>query len=188
MSKKQTNGAEFDQDTADTATIDQPAQPAVTPVKTAEKYIFGQYQDGFEHKGKLDIKSLFAPGFDPTPYDFAWIRYNRFEDAEHNRYFTKVCKALHSKWFKPDAFHKMTGCIDRGHDAPGLDGKMAEVSLFVRAKEAAQAEQEQMMALSKKSRNPNQNEQYQAAMGGIEKAIGSDMMRGGLTQQVGGWK
>lgn len=186
MSKK-TAGVEFDQDSTDKATIDQPAQPDVSPVKVADKYVFGQYQDGFEHKGKLSIKELFAPGFDPTPYEFAWIRYNRFDDAENNRYFTRVSKMLHGKWFRPDAFHKMTGGIDRGHDAPGLDGKTAEVSLFVRTKEAAQAEQQQMMALSAKSRNPNQNAAYMAEMQGIEKAIGTGFMRGGLTQGVGGW-
>lgn len=186
MSTKKTAGVEFDQDSATKATIDQPAQPDAPPVRVADKYVFGQYQDGFEHKGKLSIKELFAPGFDPTPYEFAWIRFNRFEDAE-SRYFTKVSKALHSKWFKSDAFHKMTGSIDRGHDAPGLDGKMAEISLFVRMKEAALAEQQQMMAMSEKSRNPNKNAKYLAEMEGISRAIGSDFMRGGLTQGVGGW-
>jgi len=189
-SKTKNTGVSFDQDETVTATIDQPEVPAAdAPVIRAEKYVFGQYQDGSEYKGRLDVKSLFRPGFDPTPYDFTWIRFNREDDAQY-RYFTKVTKALHSKWFKEDAFDKMNGSICAGRGAPGTPSGLPEVTLYVRTKEAADAEREQMLARSAKNRNPIENEEYRANINGISKAIGSNFMRGsGLTQETkSGWE
>lgn len=190
-SKTKPMGAELSQDDAiQTPTADETQTPVLTDgVVKAEKYVFGQYQDGNEYKGKLDIQNLFQPGFDQSAYEFTWTRFNH-EDDMPARYFTKVTKATHSRWFKDEAFDKLNGTICRGRGAPGIDPGMAEVTLYVRAKEAANAERAQMLALSAKNRNPNENEQFKAIDQSIRKAIGSDFMRGtGLTQQTrNGWE
>lgn len=164
---------------------EQPTPAANEPVVKAEKYVFGDYQDGQEFKGKLHIGDLFRPGFDPTPYQFTWIRFNRLEQAQ-SRYYTKVTKMTHGQWFNDKAFHPVHGAITRGEEF--TDGKTPEVYLHVRPAEAARAETEQMLKMSAKNRNPHTSE-VQGVVDGIGKAIGTNYLRGGLTQTVkSGWE
>ena len=186
MSKKNTTGAEFDQDTADTATIDQTETPAVEPVVRAEQYVFADYEVGRSFKDPMAIDDLFVPGFNPEPYHFAWIRFNKLDTAK-GRYFTKVTPMVHAKWFKPTAFNNVHKAIVCGQEY--LNGEVPEFYLHVRLKDADVAEKKAQAELGKHLRKPEESDQFKQVTSGIAGRVGANNVIGsGLTRSVGGWK
>lgn len=152
-----------------TAEAEVPAQQVLEPVDSAlvieqDSYTFGSYQDDATFKDPLDVKPLYGKGFNPEAYDVRWFRHNEQEDAA-DRFFTKVKVDVHGKagWFKPEAFDKLRGTIGRGHEFMA-DGK-PEVELFIRTKAAAQAESDQMLALSKERRAVHEDKAKQNVSG-----------------------
>lgn len=109
----------------------------VDGVWVEEIYNFGDEDHGALTQDEMAIGHLFRAGFDPTPYDFRWIRYNGMRDAER-RYLIKVTKALHGKWFNEQAFHPVYGAIVCGERF--MAGSTPEFYLMVRPKAALDAE------------------------------------------------
>lgn len=179
-------------DAAKPEVIDQPLfEPATKadaptdadPVMRATEYKYMHYQAGNEFTDRMAIGHLFSTGFNPAPYDFRWVRYDQVPSIAQ-RYLVLVSKTLHSKWFKPSAFHH-SGNICCGEE--NMNGKQPEFYLAVRAKEALIAEREQMLQRSHEKRNPNA-EGVEAVVNGIGRAIGTEYVRGGLTHSpMGGW-
>src|SRR5690606_34384090 len=74
----------------------------VNGVIEVEEFDFGT-SNGGRVVDEMAIGGLFAPGFKPELYDWSWFRHNRLNEAK-SRYFTRVDKGVHGKWFKPSAF------------------------------------------------------------------------------------
>lgn len=141
---------------------------ALVPVMEHDNYVFPQYQDDTQVPDPTGIAHYFAEGFDSTPYQFQWVRYNQLDGA-HKRYFTKVVREIHGAlgWFIPAAFDPLTGEIVMGQEHM-KDGR-GEIILHVRPAAAAAAEKEQMIAFSNRKRNPH--DEYDATVEEMNRSL-----------------
>ena len=151
----------------------------------ADSYDFGQYKDGSVATTATSLDGKFAPGFDPTPYDFTWIRYNRLDEAG-GRYFVKVEKHLHGKWFKPNAFHAVHPGIVCGEKF--MNGERPEFYLMVRSAEARRQEQAQMLRKTVAQSEVENRDEFKAVVSGLGRDLGSANVTGGITRSArSGW-
>jgi len=188
MSKRAEQDAVLDQDVAEPeeTKVDQPdsAEPVIVDgVLQAKDYLFGAYQEGGTQRDEMSIDHLFAKAFNPAPYHFVWIRYNRLAEAK-SRYFIPVSKQMHGKWFAPNAFHKTHPGIVCGEKY--MDGGKPEFYLHVRSAEAKRQEDLQMLAKSRRQVDIENRDEFKAVVSGIGRDLGSSNVSGGV-KRVGGW-
>lgn len=190
-----TNEAQAQDGQTDALEVKHADQPEITTNQTSQQviesdqYVFDDYYNGLAQL-ETSIEDKFAPGFDPTPYHFTWVKYNKHAEAQ-KRYFTRVSRMLHADWFNPNAFDEITGGIAIGKDK--LNDGRPELELFVRTKRADEAEKKAEIERSRRFRGDvpldETDDEFKAVTSSIAGRLGAGNVMGpGLTGHVGGWK
>jgi len=178
--------ATADEAVEETSAVEEPNQEAqiIDGVLQLTDYNFVDYTDGGSAGNEMSIGDKFAPGFDPTPYDFSWFRFNNLGQAS-KRFFIKVDKTLHGKWFKPGAFSKTHAGVTCGERF--MDGTKPEFYLMVRSAEAKRQEDTQMLARVRAQTDIENNGEFKAVISGLGQGVGSGNISGGVTRTQSGW-
>ncbi len=156
---------------------------AETGVIEQETYHFPQYTvGGRDARLEVDIQHLFAKGFNPTPYDFAWQLLSRYQESA-KRFYTPCRPDIHKKWFIDSAWDKNNKAITAGID---LRTSKKELILCVRPKAAKVAEDRAMLAISQGKNDPEKGDNVTEATDALRaradgkyvKFIGNSLNKG----------